>query len=666
MRKIDFKKIKAQNFLCFGENGIEIDFKNYNSVVLIKGKNLDVNDNNLSSSNGSGKSSILDALLYGLFGKTVKNPKKIGVKDVINNKTNKKMVIEIYFDDIKIQRTRKPDGLKLWQSKDGNFEESTELTRGEIKQTQELIESILGFNCETFKSTCIFTDSNTDSYLESNASDRRIIIENLLGLEKYRTYNEIVKENIKQTKSAITIAEIESHNADNSFNDIKKQLEQLNDKEKTWKKNINDEIEIIKNEINLLEKQAKDLAEFDPQVEKYNNAQKEIELKREEQTLLEEKISRSESTKDQIDSKTEEGKSILLENNSEFLKIKNQVDLISNEITQNQNTIEKTKTIKEGIVCKHCFSVTQKENYEVVRNDCESQIKELQKSKDIESTKIAIVTKKINEIKNQLQTLIDMKSKITTSISTNKSKIQNIQQEINTLQTIVKPETLNTISRIENKISLQKINIMEKTNAIEGNSPYYDLIATSKNNLEIAASKSKDNKEKLVELMQKIPYFNFWADAFGDKGVRKFVIDQILPILNDHVTEMLDLLVDNNLVLTFDNEFNETIKRSTDETPIIYDLLSNGQKRRINLAISQAFAHVRELNTGSMPNIMFLDEVSINMDSQGNNSIYKLIKEMAKNKVVFVTTHDQELSDLLADSSRINLKMENGISSLDC
>ena len=665
MRKIDFKKIKAQNFLCFGENGIEIDFKNYDSVVLIKGKNLDVNDNNLNSSNGSGKSSILDALLYGLFGKTVKNPKKIGVKDVINNKTNKKMVIEIYFDDIKIQRTRKPDGLKLWQSKDGNFEESTELTRGEIKQTQELIESILGFNCETFKSTCIFTDSNTDSYLESNASDRRIIIENLLGLEKYRTYNEIVKENIKQTKSSIAIAEIESHNADNSLNDIKKQLEQLNDKEKTWKKTINDEIEIIKNEIILLEKQVKDLAEFDPQVEKYNNAQKEIELKREEQNLLEEKILKSESTKDQIDLKMEEGKSILLENNSEFLKIKNQIDLISNEITQNQNTIEKTKNIKEGIVCKHCFSITQKENYEVVRDDCKSQIEELQKLKDIESNKITVINDKINEIKKQLQILIDMKSKIVTSISANKSKIQTIQQDINTLQTIIKPETLNTISRIESKISLQKINIMEKTNAIEGNSPYYDLIITAKNNLETALSKSKDNKEKLVELMQKIPYFNFWADAFGDKGVRKFVIDQILPILNDHVAEMLDLLVDSNLILTFDNEFNETIKRVTDDTPIIYDLLSNGQKRRINLAISQAFAHVRELNTGSMPNIMFLDEVSINMDSQGNNSIYKLIKEMAKNKIVFVTTHDQELSDLLADSSRINLKMENGISSID-
>lgn len=76
MRKIELKKIKAQNFLCFGEQGIEIDFQNYGPVVVVTGKNLDVKDGDLNSSNGSGKSSIMDALLYGLFGKTLKNPKK--------------------------------------------------------------------------------------------------------------------------------------------------------------------------------------------------------------------------------------------------------------------------------------------------------------------------------------------------------------------------------------------------------------------------------------------------------------------------------------------------------------------------------------------------------------------------------------------------------------
>jgi len=97
----------------------------------------------------------------------------------------------------------------------------------------------------------------------------------------------------------------------------------------------------------------------------------------------------------------------------------------------------------------------------------------------------------------------------------------------------------------------------------------------------------------------------------------------------------------------------------------VFVKLSNGQKRRINLAVSQAFAHVRELNSGSTPSIIFLDEISINMDSQGNNAIYKLIKNIAKNKQVFVTTHDQELLELLSDSSRLKLKLENGVSCID-
>ena len=121
---------------------------------------------------------------------------------------------------------------------------------------------------------------------------------------------------------------------------------------------------------------------------------------------------------------------------------------------------------------------------------------------------------------------------------------------------------------------------------------------------------------------------------------------------------MLSILIDGNLSLKFDNEFNEEIQKATDDTPIIYDLLSNGQKRRINLAISQAFAHVRELNSGTTPNIIFLDEISINMDSQGNNAIYKLIKNIAKNTKVFITTHDQELLQLLASADQLKLKIE--------
>jgi ABC-type lipoprotein export system ATPase subunit len=50
------------------------------------------------------------------------------------------------------------------------------------------------------------------------------------------------------------------------------------------------------------------------------------------------------------------------------------------------------------------------------------------------------------------------------------------------------------------------------------------------------------------------------------------------------------------------------------------------------------------------------------MDSQGNNAIYRLIRNIAKNKKVFITTHDQELLQLLSGASELKLRMENGIS----
>jgi DNA repair exonuclease SbcCD ATPase subunit len=265
-------------------------------------------------------------------------------------------------------------------------------------------------------------------------------------------------------------------------------------------------------------------------------------------------------------------------------------------------------------------------------------------------------------IKTDIQKVIDLKNKISASLTETKNNIQKIQDEIRELNKVQKPETINMIDKIENKISINSVTIMEKENAIKNKSPLADIKDNVEKNIQDIKSNKEKSQTKLDNLVAKIPYLNFWLDAFGDKGVRKFVVDQILPLLNNSVENMLSILIDGNLSLKFDNEFNEEIKKSTDDVPIIYDLLSNGQKRRINLAVSQAFAHVRELNSGSTPNIIFLDEISINMDSQGNNAIYRLIRNIAKNKKVFITTHDQELLQLLSGASELKLRMENGIS----
>jgi len=78
-----------------------------------------------------------------------------------------------------------------------------------------------------------------------------------------------------------------------------------------------------------------------------------------------------------------------------------------------------------------------------------------------------------------------------------------------------------------------------------------------------------------------------------------------------------------------------------------------------------AFAHVMSLNSGKTPNIVFLDEVSSNVDPQGVIGIYNMICEIAKDKQVFVTTHDHDLIDFLNGCDSLDLVMKNGITKLE-
>jgi len=256
MKKINFKKIKAKNFLCFGKEGIELNFNKYGNIVLIKGKNLDVSkkDQNASFfSNGVGKSSIPQIIVYGLYGKTIRKPKKVSHKDVINNKNGKELCIEIYWDDYKVERKRKPDSLRIWKSKDEIFDESTEMTLGGMPATQKEIENILGLNYETFVNLFVFTDDNSASFLECDAAEKRNIVENLLSLEKYRNYSENAKKINKDHLNKIKNLQLEIDLFENNLKDFENNFENLKNTKKEWKQNKIKEIKSLKNDLTKAE-----------------------------------------------------------------------------------------------------------------------------------------------------------------------------------------------------------------------------------------------------------------------------------------------------------------------------------------------------------------------------------------------------------------------------
>lgn len=661
MRNLVFKKIKANNFLCFGDKGIDLNLESLGNIVLIKGVNHDVvGENGKFSSNGSGKSSIPECIVYALYGKTIKSPKKISHKDVINNKTGKKLNVELYFDDYKISRTRKPDSLRIWKSDTGVFDETTEITLGGMPATQELIENIVGLSYESFLNVCVFTDDNGSSFLELEPAEKRKIIENLLNLEKYRTYLEIVKQTIKEQKESIKNFNLEFSLLERNKTSLDTNIKTIQHNIKTYKDNLTNEIEKLKNQIDNLklqiqnsnyEEELKNYEKAIAKIEEINAALKEISKKKNEVSQVYKKII-----------------SDLQEKMNDKIKTENSLNLVTQEckslvlqISSLEEKIKAFSNIEENVVCDKCFGIIKPENYKEsitkAKNEkvfFEGQLAEKNQAKVSLADSLAEKTESLNAVKKNSKKIEDFNNKLY-------DQEEVFNKNIEDLQKIKKPEQSNNDLVIAEKIKTYNESISEKEKALSEDSPYQELLDKNKEELKELNVKINSLKSNIKNLEEKTPYYDFWIEAFGDEGIRKIVIDEIVPALNSKLEYWLQVLIDNKLEIKFDDALTETIsKHPNNDKQLIYSVLSNGQKRRINLAVNQAFAHLMMLSHGVAPSLVFLDEVSSNIDQIGIQGIYNMVCELSKEKKVFITTHDSDLLSLLYGCETINLEMKNG------
>ena len=196
-------------------------------------------------------------------------------------------------------------------------------------------------------------------------------------------------------------------------------------------------------------------------------------------------------------------------------------------------------------------------------------------------------------------------------------------------------------------------------------SPFIKIIKSILEDIEGNKKLIKSKKDELESIEKDLPYYDFWVTAFGDAGIRKFVIDGIIPALNSRIAYWMQFLIDVKIKLEFNNELEETIERNpSDGDPFVYHAMSGGERRRLNLAVSQAFAYVMALSSGVCPSIVFLDEVTTNIDPIGVYGVYNMIAELSKDRKVFITTHDLNLLDLLEGCELINLEKRAGFTKI--
>lgn len=673
MRSLKFKYISAQNFLCFGPDGIEINFDEFSKIVFIQGINKDaklneddcsLSEKNKISSNGSGKSSIQEIIVYGLFGKTVKKHTALKKDGVIHNLVGKNCKVEIIWDNFRVVRTRGKNTLRLWESSDAKWEESTEITTGSMDETQLLIEEKLGLNYETFLSICVFSDDQSNSFLESETSVKRQIIENLLSLGVYRKWQEKASEGLKNKKSNLSVLAKEYDLMDSHFSGLKNKQNQLQTKNKNWQEQINNEIVRYKQDLNKLQNELQ-TSNYTEQIKIYNEAQLRI---KELSEILETKKSnhkKYESKKQLIDSKKTEISSAIDELKSKIADLKYECKNLKDKIHDIQSHIDSLKSKKDHKVCNYCHGEIDPKNIDSVIN---------QELESIEKLKVLIKEKLLvlNPLDSQFKEKVDSYNKILTLENECVSKMTDLHFEIESdtkeifeKNKIKEPKPESKTLEIQTKINQLEENIKTKMFDLKNNNPFVDMIESGEKEIDEASKKLEEKKKEVVVVENEIPYYQFWSHGFGDKGIRKIIVDGMIPQLNNRILFWLQYLNDNVINLKFDSEFNEIIERNPpDGVPYIYHAMSAGQRRRLNLAVSQAFADVMSITAGCTPSIMFLDEVTTNIDPLGVQGIHNIVHALSEDKQIFITTHDHDFIKMLESCDVMQLVHEKGFTTL--
>ena len=374
-----FEKIRWKNFLSTGNQYSEVNFQKSSTTLIV-------------GTNGAGKSTVLDALTFALFGKPFR---KINKPQLPNSTNEKDCRVEVEFSigstEWKVCRGIKPNIFEI-------FRNGTALDQSAaaLDQQKWLEQNVLKMNYKSFTQIVILGSSTFVPFMQLSAANRREVIEDLLDIKIFSSMNTIVKEKIRQSKEDIKVL------------DLKKET-------------LKDKVDMQKNFIEQLESSGN--ANINANKEKIANLDKEIGDYMEKNSLLEEDVFKYTKDQEYVTGATEK-----------LRKLGN----LKGKISQKVSTITKEhKFFTENTVCPTCTQSIE-ETFRINRiNDAQDKAKELQSGyKELEEA-----IKEEEERERQFIALSKEITKLTNGISQNNTRISGFNRQIRDLESEIQTLT---------------------------------------------------------------------------------------------------------------------------------------------------------------------------------------------------------------------------------
>lgn len=632
-----FLEVTMRNFRVYEkEQKVELDKQ---GLVAVQGVNKDSNG---FRSNGAGKSSFLEAIIYCLYGKL--SDGKTG-DSVINNKVGNNMKVTFTFsikDNVyRIERYRKD---KDFKNKTLLFLNDKEITKSSVKLTNEAIEEITHLKLETLLNSIMFGLGNKVKFTEATDKDKKEILEGIANISIYKQAYDVAKEELDEVKEKI-------NNLTNQSQVIQTRLDGYNSQKALY--------------LSQKDQYDKYLSQLDNNVLTTKN---DFEAFMSENSLhsIEELEDNYYSIEE--DKKVIQAKLANMSNNSQaqqkYASIQQQVQYDEQQSSTLTSDIQdkKEKILKlynsDNPVCEYCGSEL----------DVEHKKKEIIRLGDIikdDTSKLTALTTSITASKKDMK---ELEPVILQEQKDKESYNQNLKllNDYNTKQ--------NALVSMSNTAKALKKDI-ESAKAEKANPQQFTLTSDKQLDTDIANAKNdlKNIQELLEKHKQEQKDLEDVEAVYSNKGVISHVLDLVMPYINEQANYYLSELTDNSIHIDIDTQSEAKNGNVSEKLNIKvdnlnggneYSLNSTGEKKRIDLAISLALQDYVMTNTSTKTNLIAYDEVFDGLDDIGIQRIMHLLKERIKDiPTVFVISHNDKLQELF--ESTLLVTKQEGLSIIE-
>lgn len=636
---MQFEHLSIRNFLSIGEADVKLADR---GLLLIQGRNL---ENGGASSNGAGKSTLVDSISWVLYGKTARG---VTTDDVVNDLAGKNCCVELTIkdgdDEYLVARHRK-------HSKHKNrlrvFHNGTEISKGTDKQTQEVVNRIVGSSESVFANSVYAGQEKMPDLPSMTDKELKALVEEAAGIDRLNEAYRVQREKANTIKREVEAQQVEVDKTEDRLSAQRDQLARFQDTDEQWA--IDKRLRAEKCKANA---------------KAYKDKYREMDVPALQRRKLELEGKLTE-VRQRIDA-TDDERTQQAALKEAATKADNEVRLVERDAKTAGKAVKQAKAKLDGVdelvgqPCGECGKPYHEHDLDDARSlrkkalaEAVTEFKRLKSALEDARDRSRIAQETLADFENAM-----------TSITEETRSEREIRSQLGKLDV-----DLTNASHLKMQIESEVENykrIMAET------SPYADMIAETETSIRDLEAKLAGEVDKLKALERKHLVASKAVEVLGTSGVRAHILDHVTPALNDRTAHYLGQLSEGEISATWQTismtrggELRDkfAIAVSNTKGAKSFGGLSGGEKRKVRIATAMALQDLVATRSAKSIPLFIFDEIDHALDSDGLERLMSIMKEKATSSGTVLVISHNDLQHYISD--HITVVKEGGVSRVE-